>query len=155
MQHLLTAYRQTHYRVQAEPAFTLFIGQASPPLRTWYTLYGVQTAAFITAHNPFSTLCSAAANAAAQQQLETHLASLPLHWLPGVGEAPDNHWPAETSCLVLGMTRQTAETLCQHFQQNAFVFCEQDTVPTLVMVQYPHGQTVPSPLPSGSVNHDT
>ena len=132
MKRWQAAYEQAHYRVMAEPAFTLHINQPSPELLQLYAKRGIRSAAFITAHNPRSVTLPDTENAQRQQQLETQLAQINLPWLPGAGEDPAGAWPAEQSCLILGIDRQTAHKLAQTWQQNAVVYCDLDAVPVLL-----------------------
>ena len=128
---LLAAYRETLYRVLGEPPFVLQIGQASQALAALYRQHGQRSAAFITACNPGSQLFAEAENIARQQQLENTLAQQGRPWLPGIGEDPYQQWPGEKSCLVLGITPESALALGRQFGQNAIVYCGADAVPEL------------------------
>lgn len=136
MQPLLTTYQQAHYRVQAEPSFTLRIGDVSEPLLALYAQQGMTTAAFITAHNPRGMRYPATENIAFQQQLMHCITEQGLTWLPGTGEDPTGNWRTETSCLILGISQHAACEFGQHFQQNAIVFCESDGIPQLLWMNY-------------------
>jgi hypothetical protein len=129
---LLAAYLQTEYWVHGEPAFLLQIDQTSEALKALYREFHVQSAAFITAYNPWSKTLSEAENRARQSQLETSMAGLGFPILPGIGQDPSGEWPGEVSCLVLGIDQETALRVGREYEQNAIVWCGTDTCPTLV-----------------------
>lgn len=131
---LLTAYRETEYRVGGDPPFVLRIGEASPPLRQLHARHGVASSAFITAANPHSQPCTATFNARRQQQLATRLRALDLPFIEGEGAHPSNAWPPEASFLVLGLTLPSAKALGRQWEQNAIVYCAEDAVPRLVLL---------------------
>jgi hypothetical protein len=132
--NLDASYQRAHYRVTAEPAFILRVGVASPALALLYKQEDVNSAAFITACNPHSNILETAVNHIRQQQLEAQLTQRSLRWFPASGEDPDGHWPAETSCLVLGMDFESACAMARHLEQNAFVYCKDDATPQLVWI---------------------
>lgn len=130
---LLVAYRATRYRVTQDPHdFTLRVGEPSEDLLDLYSNFGVLSAAFLTAHNPFSEPVSKEANEAAQMALLGLLTASGAPFLHGRGEGEDGDWPPEPSVLVLGLTREDAEAIGRRFDQNAILWCGPDAVPILV-----------------------
>lgn len=137
MHDLQPAFEQTHYIVHHQPPFTLRIGQACPALDELLQAGQHQGAAFITAWNPYSKPLSAADNAQRQSALLSDLHAQGLRSLPGVGQHPDNGWPGEESCLVLGIERQAAIALATQYEQWAFVWAPAGGVSELVFCPSP------------------
>ena len=131
----LTAYLETDYCVFTEAPFALRIGAASEPLAGLYRQHGVNCAAFVTACNPYSQQMDAAANAARQAELESELKQRSLRFLAGEGRHPAGGWPAETSFLVLGISREEAKELGRRYEQNAVAWCGPDAVPELLLLR--------------------
>lgn len=132
---LLQAYRATEYRVLADPPFVLTIGRRSEMLAALHARHGVDCSAFVTACNPGSCRLDDAHNARRHEALRAHLAAGRHPCIEGLGRHPTNDWPAETSLLVLGITRAAAQTLGEAWQQNAIVWCAADAVPQLVLLR--------------------
>lgn len=132
---LLRAYRETHYCVYGPTPFVLRIDSASPPLAALHQRMGVSCSAFITACNPYSQAIGAEENARRHAALAADLARQGWVFFEGVGQHPDNGWPAEPSFLVLGLTREAASAWGRALQQNAIVHCGVDAVPRLVVLR--------------------
>lgn len=133
---LVDAYRQTRFKVFAEPAgFTLLIGQHSPDLAALMADRGGGIAAFITAENPASIPTSADENARKQMALKAELEAIGALVMPGEGEGADPAWPPETSWLALGITREQARALGIAYGQYAIVCIGADAVPELVLLR--------------------
>ena len=130
---LLAAYRQTQYWVHAEPPFLLQIDKGSEALKTLYREYQVESAAFITAYNPWSKSLGEAENLARQSRLEAKMADAGFPTIPGIGQDPTGEWPGEISCLILGIDRETALRLGKEHEQNAIVWCDSDACPKLLL----------------------
>jgi hypothetical protein len=131
----IQAYRQTHYRVYAQPAFTLCIDQPSAELLALHLAHRVQSSAFITAYNPYSHPTGADLNRQRQQLLVQQLRAAAYSVIPGIGQHPSNNWPGEESCLVLGLGREEAGALGTQQEQNAIVWCGLDGIPELVLLR--------------------
>lgn len=131
---LLAAYRKTHYKVFADPAFTLYVGEHSPALAQRLNQAVQPTAAFISACNPHSQLLGSAENSLRQKALASTLASGGWEFLHGIGEDPAQQWPGEASFLVLGISQEKAEALAHQFGQNAILFCTAEAIPELVVL---------------------
>jgi len=70
---LVEAYRQTRYKVFAQPPFELRIGEPSGELLTLFEEIGTATAAFLTAYNPYSEPQDDEINKRAQERLRQTL----------------------------------------------------------------------------------
>jgi len=131
----IEAYRSTHYRVHDTlETVTLRIGEPSAALLAIHARSGVSSSAFVTAWNPGSKSLSPEENRAAQQALCSEIEGLGLASLEGEGVDPTGGWPAEASCLILGIDRQRAEQLGRRFRQFAIVFATAECIPELILL---------------------
>jgi hypothetical protein len=130
---LITAYRNTDYRVDAAPKVTLRIDLHDPDIDACLDAHHVETAAFLTAFNPLSEPTGNAANARAQGCLVHDLATLGIAHIAGRGIGHDGTWPPEPSVLALGISRISAEELARRYHQNAFLWVQRGTAPELVL----------------------
>ena len=80
------AYRETEYRVFAEPVFTLRVGQASAELLAAHKFRRTDCSAFLTACKPYSQAFDAASNAQRQVGLAKELKQRSLALEPGIGQ---------------------------------------------------------------------
>ena len=131
----IRAYMETEYRVLGPQPLVLKINQRCSELATAYSTYGVDTAAFITACNPFSRELTDSENTARQVALANELTTGGWRFQEGIGIHPSNEWPGEPSFLVFGLGRQVAEQISTTWEQNAFVWCGDDALPTLVLLR--------------------
>lgn len=138
---LLAAYSQSEYWVHGKPDFLLQIDQKSDALNAVYREFDVRSAAFITAYNPWSKSLSETENRTRQSRLETRMADLGFPILPGVGQDPSGQWPAEASCLVLGIDQKTALQVGTEYEQNAIVWCGSGACPKLLISKTLKGPT--------------
>ena len=129
------AYRETEYRVLAEPVFTLRVGQASAELFAIHKLHKTDCSAFLTACNPYSQAFDAASIAQRQVGLAKELKQRSLAFEPGIGQHPGNGWPGEDSFLVYGLTLEAAKALGTRLEQNAFIWSGTDAVPQLILLR--------------------
>ena len=132
---LIAAYRATNYRVLGQDPFVLKIGQPSRPLRKLYDEHGCQSAAFITAWNPFSQATDNAENSRLQALLEIELSDVSTALIPGIGEDSSGRWPGEDSTLALGLSLSDAKFFGIRFKQNAFVWIDGDANPELLILR--------------------
>ena len=120
---LIKAYRMAVYTIQLqEREIVLQIGQTHRELVQVMKEHEVNTAAFLTAFNPYGQVVSTLDNQSAQKQLLSDLAQLKIPFLLGKGQDIDRLWPEETSVLALGIRLQDAEILADRYRQNAFVW---------------------------------
>lgn len=134
-QELIQAYEETDYRVSGVLPFILKIGKESEELRDLYDKYGYQTAAFLTAFNPYSEPATSTQNEAAHKQLTENLSRNSAMVLEGVGQDSNKEWPPEKSVLVLGLTMSDARDIGNKFRQNAFVWVGANAVPRLILLR--------------------
>ncbi|MGB1110292.1 MAG: DUF3293 domain-containing protein [Gammaproteobacteria bacterium] len=132
---LVEAYRQTHYTIDADPAFELRVDKPSDELARLMSARGVKEAMYVTAWNPLGELLSAAENAKRQRDWRTELADMGLPYLSGRGVDPRGEWMAEESELVLGVGLDEACRLGQQLKQNAILHMARDAVPRLVLLR--------------------
>lgn len=144
---LIRAYRETHFRVAAsvpgsallpgelflEAGFVLQVGQPSAALQALHRAAGVKCSAFITACNPFSQALTPKQNQERMNVLRAELGRQSLTYLNGEGVHPNGQWPGEASVLVLGISREAAQRMGEHWEQNAIVWCGEDAVPELLV----------------------
>jgi hypothetical protein len=70
---LIEAYSRTEYRVNSDPPFALAVGISSSALKSLYSARRADSAAFVTAYNPFSQQLSKQQNALRQEALKAEL----------------------------------------------------------------------------------
>jgi len=119
---LIRAYREAKFVVNSQDLITLFVGQGNRELSKLLIDSGVTTAAFITAHNPYSHKYGDSDNAKAQNSLIQDIKDLDLKYIDGYGQDIAEEWPREDSILILGITESKAEMLSDKYSQNAFVW---------------------------------
>lgn len=133
---LIHAYQMTNYQVRSSDGdFTLHVGKSSEALTALFEKRGVKTAAFLTAWNPQSRPTSEVENDAAHQALVSRAEAIGAAVLNGSGSDATGQWPPEQSLLILGVDRGVAEMLARDFDQNAFIWCDQDAVPQLILMR--------------------
>jgi len=132
---LIEAYKATDFTVDAQPPFTLRIGESNHQLAQLYLRHDISAAAFITAYNPYSEAVSDALNAALMRKLTRELTDLGLAFLSGSGQDRERQWPSEPSYLILGLPLSDAKLMGKQYQQNAIVWCGQDAIPQLILLR--------------------
>lgn len=142
---LLNAYLNTDYAVTLADGgqAVLRIGHRSNTLADLFESSGTNSAAFITAYNPFGREQEAAENAEAQARLQAELEQLIAgsHCLfVGEGRGQNTDWPPEPSFLALGLSYDQAGDLAERYQQAAIVFAGADAVPRLCLGYVAHGE---------------
>ncbi|RMH21918.1 MAG: DUF3293 domain-containing protein [Gammaproteobacteria bacterium] len=132
---LVEAYRNTLFEVDGPfGCFVLRVGQASPELLRLYEVYGVDSAAHLTAFNPGSRRLSDTENRARQSQMEAQLREQGYRLFSGAGHDAAGEWPSEPAVLVLGIAREQACAVGEAFGQNAVVWCGGDTAANLILI---------------------
>jgi hypothetical protein len=133
--NLIQAYLDTDFRVHTDQPFVLMVGVSSEPLAQLSRQYQCDCAAYLTACNPFSRSLVDAENAARQAELAKELTGRSLKFIHGVGQDGQGKWPGEASFLVLGLSREASRALARQYEQNAFLWCDKDAVPELVLLR--------------------
>ncbi|HET7401073.1 MAG TPA: GNAT family N-acetyltransferase [Usitatibacter sp.] len=130
---LLDLYRESTYRFCDDSGIVaLRIGEPSAALRALMQSRGVATAAYLTAWNPASEPLPFEVNRQRNDRLRAELGSMGFEYLDGEGGKDD--W-LEESYLVPGVSLEDAHDLASRHGQAAFVFCERDGVPRLVVTE--------------------
>ncbi len=130
---LLKAYTHTVYRVHSENhVVSLQIGVTSDFLLQTMKRLRVTTACLITAWNPYSRLLQNTENRERNKLLSADIQIAGLFHLPAKAEDPNGEWPDEESFLVLGPSLSLAIEWCRKYQQNAVVWVNPHSVPTLL-----------------------
>lgn len=124
---LAKAYHEALYVIHGEDEdVVLKVGQANPELGALMKMHGVNSAAFLTAFNPYSILSTAEENVLNQNSLIADIQTLGVKSIAGEGGNTSNIWPIEPSVLALGISLQSAELLADRYQQNAFLWITGD-----------------------------
>lgn len=106
----------------------LFVATYSEPM--------AETAAFITAFNPFSITLPDAMNEQRHRDLRAVMDAGGWRYFEGSGVGPDPvKWAPEKSLLVLGLTRREAMDIGILFQQNAIVFADRGFPAELILLR--------------------
>jgi len=117
---LRMAYRRTAYVVTDPTApMVLKVDQPNQAAAALLQARGLESALFISAHNPWGACLTAAENQRRHAELLQALQPWPL--LEGFGASPKGDWPAETSVLVLCDDPALHLEWLQRFEQNAAV----------------------------------
>jgi hypothetical protein len=131
---LIDAYASTNYVVESKPNFTLRVGSQCKELARIYEKANVSTACLITAYNPFSVLFTPPHNVARQAELLNEIAAFKLKFVFGYGQSNDSEWK-EPSVLILGITYDQSMELAVKHEQNAFIWCDEQATPKLVLTR--------------------
>ena len=130
---LAQAYRQALYRIDAPTPIVLRIGATHPELKKLAASLGQpEWGVFLSASNPHSRILRPSANHRRLKAMQRALKASGHTWLTGEGLDPSGQWPAEPSLWIPGLTEIAAHALASRFGQNAFVWCDEQTVARLV-----------------------
>jgi hypothetical protein len=120
---LVRAYREAIYIVnEGEEAISLRVGEVNHELAKFMRLRKVQTAAVLTAYNPYSQLKSLEENESSQAKLINALSLKSIAFINAIGTDSKGEWDSEPSVLALGISLQDAEILADEYGQNAFIW---------------------------------
>ena len=133
--NLISAYQVTNFQVKTEPAFILNVNKSSEELKNLFKQYRVDSAAFITAWNPFSESLSMEENQTRNVNLENELNLRSLKFIDGFGQDPLGQWDGEESFLVLGISLEASKKLGAQFEQNAIVWSDKEAIPQLIILR--------------------
>lgn len=132
---LLESYKSADYYVDTSPSFALKIGLHSNELENIYRAFHKNTAAFITAFNPYSQELSEQENKYRNLKLEELIKSLHFHYIQGEGKCGDGDWDGEKSFLIIGISEKQASDIGKEYEQNAIVWCDKDAIPQLLLLK--------------------
>ncbi|QWD60753.1 DUF3293 domain-containing protein [Polynucleobacter sp. MWH-UH35A] len=137
-ENLASAYLDACYVVHSENGGTVIrVDQVNPNLARLMKKHGVNSAAFLTAFNPYSQPATEAENISNQNSLLADIGALGLKSVLGEGSDPRKIWPSERSVLALGISLQDAERLADRYQQNAFLWIAGDEGSVELNLRYP------------------
>jgi len=121
--NLVRAYREAIYTVNAgDDAIALKVGEVSPALAALMHIHKAQTAAIITAYNPYGDIHPKAENERLQAVLVAELKTMAAICVKAVNSDPVGKHDSESSILALGISLVEAERLADQFGQNAFIW---------------------------------
>jgi hypothetical protein len=132
---LVQAYRDAVYEIHADAVIRLKVSEYSHSLAGLHKEYQCTTSALITACNPRSQVLSAAENDTRTHALTEEVEKLGYCHLPAVGRDPSRRWPDEPSLWIAGLTKNDAKDLADAFQQNGFLWMEEDAIPRLRLLR--------------------
>ncbi len=129
-------YQKAHYSVlvpsvsgqDIELGFR--IDESNQQIEELLTKHQRSTACFITASNPNGQRIDEQKNEARMKELETFIQEKQLPYYFGQGGDPKGAW-IEKRLLVVGIELGDADQLARHFEQNAIVWLQIGTAPTL------------------------
>lgn len=130
-----SAYEAAIYRIETTPEIYLVPTQRCDQLITMFADAGVESAAFITACNPYSQLLSDHENAVRQGEMELELKGDNYKLITGTGSDPCGIWPGEPSVLVLGIDLQSARNVGERWGQNAIIWISEFGIPQLELLR--------------------
>ncbi|MEM9529930.1 MAG: DUF3293 domain-containing protein [Pseudomonadota bacterium] len=133
LEALKQAYEQTDYWVFAPSGtFCLRIGERSAKLAQCYRESQLNSAALVTACNPWHRRTDNADNLLTTDRLRVTLESLTQDVFDATNRSVDIKWPEEPSFLALGISRSKALRIAQEYKQNAVLWADSDAVPHLL-----------------------
>ena len=132
---LIRAYELTNFHVKAEPSFTLKVGKESEELKFLLKQNRLDSAAFISAWNPYSKSLSDKENQTRNEQLKYELNIRSLKFLDGFGQDPLGQWSGEDSFLILEIELEASKKLGIQFEQNAIIWSDKDAIPQLILLR--------------------
>lgn len=125
------AYRAASYHVRAPEPFAFEIDRESLHLARLQRQRGVESSAFVTAHNPGSQRLSSRENARRHAGLLRELAAAGRAVIDAVACDPQGTWPDEASLFVPGLSHAAARSLGRRWGQNAVVVIGRDAIPRI------------------------
>ena len=128
-------YKATTYRVfvDKDQEIDILVGQKNAKLDSFLQANKAITFAFITAWNPYSSVCSMESNQASNVSLESELNQ--YSYLKGIGmPAQPSDWEGEESFFVMDISKEESSRLGIAFKQNAIVFGCINNAPELLIL---------------------
>jgi hypothetical protein len=129
---LVQAYAETEFRLAANK-ITVIVGRHNPQLNQLLQQYNANCAAIITAYNPYSIPHTLEQNINLNLSLAQDIAA--YHTIQCTGIHPSNNWTPESGYMILDITQQDADTLAIKYQQNAYIWIPDSTIPELVLLR--------------------
>ena len=129
-------YQKAHYSVLLpivsgqDMEINFKIDERNQQIEELLTKHESSTACFITASNPNGQSIDKKENQSRMKELETLIIEKQLPYYFGQGGDPKGTW-IEKSLLVVGIELPEADQLARHFEQNAIVWFQRGSAPTL------------------------
>lgn len=133
---MLKAYEEAIFSFSTEHSVISFkVGSISNEIIAFMNKKDLNSAALITAFNPYSQVSSKDENQSAQTRLIEELRVSKIDFIYGEGRDALGIWDPEPSLLALNISMNDAEKLATKFMQNAFVWIEASSgIPTLKLM---------------------
>lgn len=128
---LMRAYNATIFVVFSETELPLRVGVLSSDADLLLVRHGAESAAVVTAWNPFSQTLSPDQNSARQASLTRAVEQAGLAWLTTEGRDPDGKWPSEQSLCVFDAPGPLVKGWMRQFGQNAILSIRRGQAPVL------------------------
>lgn len=132
---LIRAYLNAKYEVCTEPQITMRVNEFNANLLNLMMENNCNTAAFITAYNPFSNSLTQEENERRHENLLSIILEKNIKHFAGFGTDEADVWPQEQSLLLLNIGKPYSTELAKKFGQNAIVWIEDDAIPQLLITQ--------------------
>ena len=129
------AYLNTTYRVLDKPNIDFTIGNLSKGLGEFCVKHNCDSAAFITAYNPYGKVLEDKDNIDAQDFLENKLILKSIPFIKGISLDTNGLWPDERGILALGLSLIDARSIASEFKQDALVWVPKDSIPQLILLR--------------------
>ena len=129
-------YQKAHYSVLVLSVsgtdfdLSFKINESNQQIEELLTKHERSSACFITASNPNGQRIDEKENEARMKELETFIQEKQLPYYFGQGGDPKGAW-IEKSLLVVGIELGEADQLARHFEQNAIVWFQRGSAPSL------------------------
>lgn len=122
-EQLLRAYLYTTYFVETDDGpIEIRIGMRNPKIDALLKKLNTEEWAFITAFNPKSEKATDEENSKMHRQLANEVIRSGWRYYEGEGKGNEDHWEAERSLFIVGITKGDALALAKKFSQYAFVY---------------------------------
>lgn len=132
---LLDSYSSANYFVYANPTFIMNIGKFSKELNKLLQDLNYLNASFITAFNPYSQNFKLEENRSRNKILESRIQAMQFDYIKGDGRCINSNVVGEESFLIFGISREKASLLGKQSEQNAIVYCEETSIPDLILLR--------------------
>lgn len=131
---LLANYRKADYVFRyGQYSTKMKIGKKCDDLAYMMADFQATTAVFITPYNPHGELLGQEENLERYERFVDEIKMIGNSFFYGYGGDPDNEWPPEKSLLIFNLSRREANAIAKKYEQNAFVFVDQQAIPELVV----------------------
>lgn len=130
----INAYKQAIYIVDTGPPLEFKIGQDSVLLKNLLKSRGANTAAWITAYNPYGSKQTEEKNKSLQKQLLKIADDKSLDYMTGRGVDSEHKQAPEESLLLFNLPLSIAIEIGQQVNQNAIVWIGEEEIPRLVLL---------------------